>query len=35
MAGEKGRSLLREVNLEAGKPIVDQAIRRLTFEISH
>ena len=35
MAGEKGRSLLREVNLEAGKPIVGQAIRRLTFEISH
>ncbi len=26
---------LREVNLEIGKPIVDVAIRRLTFEIHH
>ena len=35
MAGGKPRSLLREVNLEAGKPFVDQAIKRLTFEIHH
>lgn len=26
-------SKLREVNLEAGKPLVDQAMKRLTFEI--
>ena len=31
----KGSSKLREVNLEAGKPIVDQAMKRLTFEIHH
>ena len=30
MAGGKTKSLLREVNLEAGKPLVDQAIKRLT-----
>ena len=35
MAGGKTTSLLREVNLEAGKPLVDQAIKRLTFELSH
>ena len=35
MAGGKTKSLLREVNLEAGKPLVDQAIKRLTFELSH
>ncbi len=28
-------SPLREVNLEAGKPFVDQAIKRLTLEIQH
>ena len=28
-------SKLREVNLEAGKPLVDQAMKRLTFEIGH
>jgi hypothetical protein len=26
---------LREVNLELGRPFVDQAIKRLTFEIQH
>ena len=35
MAGGKTKALLREVNLEAGKPLVDQAIKRLTFELSH
>lgn len=34
MGGGKA-SLLREVNLEAGLPYVDQAIKRLTFEIHH
>ena len=33
MAGKKRISSLREVNLEAGMPYVDQAIRRLTLEI--
>lgn len=28
-------SPLREVNLETGKPFVDQAIKRLTLEIQH
>lgn len=28
-------SVLREVNLELGRPTVDAAIRRLTFEINH
>ena len=28
-------SNLREVNLEQGKPFVDEAIRRLTYELSH
>ena len=27
--------ILREVNLEEGKPVVETAIRRLTFEIHH
>ncbi len=31
MAAGKGR--LREVNLEAGMPFADQAIKRLTFEL--
>ncbi len=31
----KERSKLREVNLEAGKPIVEQAMKRLAFEIGH
>ena len=31
MAGRQGK--LREVNLEAGMPFVDQAIKRLTFEL--
>ena len=35
MAGGKTKALLREVNLEAGKPLVDQAIKRLTCELSH
>lgn len=34
MAG-KPTSKLREVNLEAGMPFADQAIKRLTFEIHH
>ena len=34
MGGGKG-SPLREVNLEAGLPHVDQAIKRLTVEIHH
>ena len=34
MGGGKG-SPLREVNLESGLPHVDQAIKRLTFEIRH
>ncbi len=33
MASKKHVSSLREVNLEAGMPYADQAIRRLTFEI--
>ena len=33
MAGKKRVSSLREVNLEAGMPYADQAIRRLTLEI--
>lgn len=35
MAGKKAISSLREINLEAGMPHVDQAIRRLIFEIHH
>ena len=31
MAGKTGG--LREVNLELGRPFVDQAIKRLTFEL--
>lgn len=30
-----GNGKLREVNLEHGMPFVDQAIKRLTFEIHH
>ena len=33
MAGKTGG--LREVNLELGRPFVDQAIKRLTFELHH
>lgn len=34
MAGSSA-SKLREVNLELGKPTVDQAMKRLTFEVRH
>ena len=33
MAAKQGK--LREVNLELGMPFVEQAIKRLTFEIHH
>ena len=34
MAGNSGLKL-REVNLELGKPTVDQAMKRLTMEVAH
>lgn len=36
MVGKAGMDgILREINLEEGKPLVDAAIRRLTFELHH